>query len=67
VFVPLKTAVGLGFTVITAFPIIPAGAAAHLLSFTAVNVYVLFVTGDTVNEYELVLILLTVTGTAPSV
>ena len=49
VFVPLSTAVCLGFTVITALPVIPAGNATHLLSFTDVKVYVLLDAGDTVN------------------
>ena len=50
VFVPLRTAVGLGFTVITALPVIPAGNATHLLSFTDVKLYVLLAVGNTVNE-----------------
>jgi hypothetical protein len=46
-FVPLKTAVGLGFTVITAFPVKSAGNDVHLLSLADVSVYVLLEVGDT--------------------
>ena len=38
VFAPLKTAVGLEFTVTTALPLRSAGIAMHLLSLAAVNV-----------------------------
>jgi hypothetical protein len=67
VFDPLRTAVGLAFTVTTALPVISAGNDEHLLSFTAVSVYVLVVEGDTVKVYVLVLMLLTLTGMVPSV
>jgi hypothetical protein len=67
VFDPLRTAVGRAFTVTTALPVISAGNDEHLLSFTAVSVYVFVVDGDTAKVYVLVLTLLTVIGMVPSV
>lgn len=49
VVVPLKSAVGLEFTVITAEPLMSAAMDEHLLSLTDVNVYVFVAAGVTVN------------------
>ena len=49
VVVPLKTAVGLAFTVIVALPVISAGKEVHLLSLAVVSVYVVARLGETVN------------------
>ena len=45
--VPLNTTVGLAFTDINALPLRSAGKALHLLSLTAVRVYVLVDVGNT--------------------
>jgi hypothetical protein len=48
VVVPLKMPVGLAFTVTTALPVRSAASAVHLLSLTAVRVYVLVELGASV-------------------
>lgn len=49
VFVPLKTAVGLGLTVTVGLPLRSAAIDEHFVSLTAVNVYVLVEVGVTEN------------------
>ena len=65
--VPLKTAVGLGFTDTIALLVRSPGSDVHLLSFADVSVYVLVEVGDTTKEYVLVRIPLIVTGAEPSI
>ena len=67
VFVPLITAVGLAFTVTIGVPLRSVAIDAHLLSLTAVRVYVLVDAGETANVNGFALILLIVTGATPSV
>ena len=67
VFVPLKTAVGRGFTVTIALPLRSDAIDEHLLSLAEDKVYVWIDEGVTVNEYGLALIVLMVTGVTPSV
>jgi hypothetical protein len=62
--VPLITAVGLVFIVTAA---LPENVPVQFASFTAVNVYVVAVAGETVNVYGDVVIPVTVTGVTPLV